>query len=90
MRTLAEILVGVLIIALLLACNTSVFAASPSIYADDGTYLGRLSDNPFEKDSIANPYNQYGSPFSDTSINNPFGYGNIINYPDQIQIEQVE
>lgn len=36
-------------------------------------YLGRLSDNPYEVDSIANPYGRYGSPYSADSINNPFG-----------------
>ncbi len=36
-------------------------------------YLGRLSDNPYEADSIANPYGRYGSRHSPDSINNPYG-----------------
>jgi len=48
----------------------------PAIIARDGTYLGRLSANPYDPESTANPYGQYGSPYSPTSINNPYGtYG---------------
>jgi hypothetical protein len=48
----------------------------PKIYGADGTYLGRLSINPYVQDSIANPYSQYGSKYSPTSINNPYSpYG---------------
>lgn len=39
-------------------------------------YLGRLSANPYDPESIANPFGRYGSRFSPDSINNPFGrYG---------------
>ena len=49
---------------------------APKIVAQDGTYLGELSDNPYDPDSVANPYGRYGSPYSSTSINNPFSrYG---------------
>ena len=44
-------------------------------------YLGRLSDNPYEADSIANPYGRYGSRHSPDSINNPYGVANPYN-PD--------
>lgn len=46
------------------------------IYAQDGTYLGRLNSNPYDAESVANPYGRYGSPYSATSINNPYSaYG---------------
>jgi hypothetical protein len=46
------------------------------IYAQDGTYLGRLNANRYDPESVSNPYGQYGSPYSGTSINNPFSsYG---------------
>ena len=49
---------------------------APKIVAQDGTYLGELSDNPYDPDSVANPYGRYGSPYSSTSINNPYSkYG---------------
>jgi len=42
----------------------------------DSQYLGRLSANPYDPNSISNPYGQYGSPYSPTSINNPYSrYG---------------
>ena len=44
-------------------------------YAEDD-YLGEYSSNPYDSDSVSNPYGQYGSEFSPDSINNPFGqYG---------------
>ena len=49
---------------------------APKIVAQDGTYLGKLSDNPYDPDSVANPYGRYGSPYSPTSIKNPYStYG---------------
>ena len=49
---------------------------APKIVAQDGTYLGELSDNPYDSDSISNPYGRYGSPYSSTSIKNPYStYG---------------
>ena len=49
---------------------------APDIVAQDGTYLGELSDNPYDPDSVANPYGRFGSPYSATSINNPYStYG---------------
>ena len=49
---------------------------APKIVAQDGTYLGELSDNPYDPDSVANPYGRYGSPYSSTSIKNPYStYG---------------
>ncbi|MFM8982137.1 MAG: hypothetical protein ACKOLA_04380, partial [Spartobacteria bacterium] len=35
-----------------------------------------LSANPYDHDSVSNPYGRYGSPYSPTSINNPYSqYG---------------
>lgn len=46
------------------------------IRAQDGTYLGLISSDPFEADSIANSYGAYGNPYSPASIRNEYGiYG---------------
>lgn len=46
------------------------------IYAQDGTFLGRLNANRYDPNSVANPYGRFGSPYSPRSINNPYGtYG---------------
>ena len=46
------------------------------IYGQDGQYLGRLNANPYDPESVANPYGRYGSEYSPNSINNPYGrYG---------------
>jgi hypothetical protein len=50
--------------------------AAPKIIAADGTYLGKLSANPYDPQSVSNPYGKYGSQYSPTSINNPYSqYG---------------
>jgi hypothetical protein len=39
-------------------------------------HLGTLSANPYNLNSVSNPFGPYGSKFSPNSINNPFGkYG---------------
>lgn len=49
---------------------------APGIVAQDGTYLGKLSANRYDPDSVSNPYGRYGSRYSPTSINNPYSpYG---------------
>ena len=49
---------------------------APSIVARDGTYLGALSNNTLDPNSVSNPLGRHGSQFSPTSINNPYGrYG---------------
>ena len=41
-----------------------------------GKYLGNLSSNPYDANSVSNPYGRYGSEYSADSINNPYGqYG---------------
>jgi len=48
----------------------------PQLFAQDGTYLGRLNSNQYDSESIANPYGRYGSRYSPDSVNNPYGrYG---------------
>ena len=45
-------------------------------FAQQDQYLGRLSSNPYDPQSVSNPYGTYGSQYSPTSINNPYGaYG---------------
>jgi hypothetical protein len=63
--------------------------AAPPILVDrqTGKYLGTLSANPYDQDSVSNIYGRYGSPYSQDSINNHVGeYGspysnNSINNP---------
>jgi hypothetical protein len=64
------------LIALLLV--SSVADANPPHLADPrtGKYLGNLSANKYDQNSVNNPYGQYGSKYSADSINNPYGqYG---------------
>src|SRR5438132_8349428 len=60
-----------------LSTPSSVLESPPSLVGGaDGTYLGVLSNNPFDANSVSNPFGVYGSPFSPTSVNNPFSqYG---------------
>lgn len=60
----------------IIAISIAASAQSPRLYAPDGTYLGNLNSNPYDPNSVANPYGQYGSRFAPNSINNPYGqYG---------------
>lgn len=57
---------------------TAAIQASLPILVDPqtGKYLGTLSNNRFDPNSVSNPYGQYGSKYSPDSINNPYGqYG---------------
>ncbi|MEE8327876.1 MAG: hypothetical protein V3R32_03680 [Nitrosomonadaceae bacterium] len=54
-------------------------SAAPPILIDQktGKYLGNLSTNENDPDSVSNPHGRYGSKDSEDSINNPDGkYGN--------------
>jgi hypothetical protein len=46
---------------------------APAAWADE--YRGKLSNNPYDSDSVSNPHGRYGSPYSSESINNPYGAG---------------
>lgn len=48
---------------------------SPKLYDSQGQFLGDLNANPYDPNSVANPYGRYGSPYSADSINNPYGAG---------------
>ena len=49
---------------------------SPAIIAPDGRFLGNYNANPYDPNSIANPYGRYGSPYAPNGINNPYSrYG---------------
>jgi len=55
------------------ACTAVEGAA---IFSQDGKYLGKITSNRFDQDSIGNQFGPYGSQFSQTSIFNQFGaYG---------------
>lgn len=46
------------------------------IVADDGQFLGKLSLNRYDSESISNIYGEYGSKYSSTSILNQYSsYG---------------
>ncbi len=70
-----------LIILLTAITNTLAFADAPHLYDKNGKYLGNLSANKYDPNSVSNPYGRYGSKYSADSINNPYGkygskYGN--------------
>jgi hypothetical protein len=68
---------ALLIAALVLAAAPAHAQDAPALVSPDGKYLGTLSANPHDPDSVSNPYGQYGNPYSPDSINNPYGqYGN--------------
>ncbi|MGE0553589.1 MAG: Ig domain-containing protein [Gemmatimonadales bacterium] len=68
----ASVVVNVVPPTALLACSA---IAGASVVAQDGTYLGRLT-NKFDSQSIYNPFGTYGSQYSSLSVNNPYGkYG---------------
>lgn len=70
-----------------LALCAAAHAQTPIIVSPDGKYLGNANSNPYDPNSISNPYGRYGSPYSPDSINNPYGrYGspyspNSVNNP---------
>jgi len=46
------------------------------LVADDGQFLGKLTLNQYDSESVSNTYGSYGSPYSSTSIKNPYSqYG---------------
>jgi len=54
-----------------------IIVSVPELYSNDGkTYLGKITSNTFDKDSIFNEFGTYGSKFQSKSIWNSFGdYG---------------
>ncbi len=49
---------------------------APKLYDVNGKYLGKMSSNKYDPESISNPYGQYGNKYSPTSIYNKYGAGN--------------
>lgn len=67
-----------LLIALAFSSIASTALADPPHLVDGrtGKYLGNLSSNRYDPDSVSNPYGRYGNKFSPDSINNEYGqYG---------------
>jgi hypothetical protein len=48
---------------------------SPQLFDSQGGYRGNVNSNPYDPNSVANPYGHYGSQYSPDSINNPYGAG---------------
>jgi hypothetical protein len=57
---------------LILTCVLLTLSAT----ANADKYLGDLDKNPYNPNSVSNPYGKYGSEYSPDSINNKYGqYG---------------
>lgn len=66
------------VIFLMLAFSMPILALadSPYLVGSDGKYLGNLSANKYDPNSVNNPYGRYGSKYSTDSVNNKYGkYG---------------
>jgi hypothetical protein len=76
-KFIMAMLVSVPMIAIsLVGFSEQARADTPSIYSQDGQYLGNLSNNRYDPESVNNPYGEYGNKYSADSINNPYGrYG---------------
>jgi hypothetical protein len=59
-------------------------AQAPIIVGPHGQYLGTLSANPYDPNSVSNPYGRFGSRFSPDSINNPYGRWGSPYSPDSV------
>jgi len=63
---------------MLFATGVGAASADSPILVDPSTgkYLGNLNNNPYDPNSVSNPYGRYGSKYSPDSINNQYGtYG---------------
>ena len=60
----------------LLITPVSAQEGPPQIFAPDGKYLGDLDGNPYNSNSVNNPYGRYGNPYGRDNVTNPYGkYG---------------
>lgn len=78
MKTLITIIIFTLLASTSYAKwhNSYTSSSSPKLYADDGTYLGKVNNDRYDPDSISNPYGKYGNKYNPNSVNNPYGkYG---------------
>ena len=48
------------------------------LLAQDGQFLGMLSSNKYQSDSVMNEYESYGSKYSSTSIFNQYGQSKVM------------
>jgi len=67
-----------IVITIFISISTTSFglANPPVLVAEDGTFLGVDSANPYDLDSTSNPFGLYGSAYSANSVNNPYSlYG---------------
>lgn len=61
------------LLPLLVLLSATAVAEPPYLVdGETGTYLGTLSTNRYDPDSVSNPYGRYGSRYSPDSINNPY------------------
>ena len=61
------------------SARNSLATDTPKLYSQDGKYLGKVSSNTLDPDSISNPVGRYGSSVSPDSVNNPVGrYGSSV------------
>lgn len=68
-----QVAVAVLLLTLIYIAFTRTAHAAPEIYdSQSGEYLGNLSSNKYDPDSVHNEYGVHGSEYSPTSINNPY------------------
>ncbi len=75
MKTLLIIVVLVLLAGTASAQSPDLWGFNPQTQEHD-KYLGNLNQNPYDPNSVNNPYGQYGSKYSPDSIRNPYGtYG---------------
>ena len=51
----------------------------PKVYDNQGRYRGSLSPNPYNSDSIQNPYGTYGNRYSNENLNGPYSPRNQMN-----------
>jgi len=66
----------ILILVIMLITAGAAMAGTILVDPNTGKFLGNLNNNPYDPNSVANPYGQYGSQYSPDSINNPDGkYG---------------
>lgn len=73
------------VLVLTMILSTAALADSPYLVdRQTGKYLGNLSSNKLDPNSVSNPIGRYGSSISPDSINNPIGrYGSKIS-PDSV------
>lgn len=68
-----QVAVIAVLLTLIYIAFTRPAHAAPEIYDSvTGQYLGNLSNNKFDPNSVSNPYGRYGSQYSPDSINNPY------------------